>query len=144
MKYTIYNTDTGQIQNVISTTDQDLIALNLAGRNYIEGDYSGREYYIDNGQCVAKPQDPSTNVIKYNFDYATKSWVVNQELTEFATRKYRNILLTIVDRINPVWYASLTQEQQAELVAYRQQLLDVPQQEGFPITVSWPAQPTWL
>jgi hypothetical protein len=60
------------------------------------------------------------------------------------TRLVRNQLLAAVDRINPVWWNSLTPQQQQELIVYRQALLDVPQQSGFPTAVSWPAKPAWL
>ena len=60
------------------------------------------------------------------------------------TRLVRNQLLDAVDRINPVWYASLDQDQQTQLQQYRQALLDVPQQASFPTAVSWPAKPAWL
>jgi hypothetical protein len=59
-------------------------------------------------------------------------------------RSKRNALLTDIDQVNPVRYASLTVPQQAELQAYRQLLLDVPQQAGFPTQVEWPPKPVWL
>jgi hypothetical protein len=46
--------------------------------------------------------------------------------------------------VNPIWYASLTTEQQTQLADYRQALLDVPAQSGFPENVSWPNKPGWL
>jgi hypothetical protein len=49
-----------------------------------------------------------------------------------------------VDAITAVWYNSLGQQQQAELQAYRQALLAVPQQAGFPLQVEWPPKPVWL
>jgi hypothetical protein len=60
------------------------------------------------------------------------------------TRLVRNQLLVAIDRINPAWYASLTTDQQKELQQYRQDLLDVPQQQTFPHSVTWPAKPGWL
>lgn len=59
-------------------------------------------------------------------------------------RNIRNKLLQNVDRVNPIWYASLSADQQAELTAYRQALLDVPQQAEFPTVINWPAKPSWL
>jgi hypothetical protein len=38
----------------------------------------------------------------------------------------------------------LTTEQQQQLQTYRQALLDVPQQAGFPDTIEWPEKPEWL
>ena len=50
----------------------------------------------------------------------------------------------LVDRVNVVWYNSLTEQQKTELQAYRQALLDVPQQSGFPENIIWPNKPSWL
>jgi len=74
-------------------------------------------------------------------DFFKIDW--NPDIPEYA-RKQRNQLLEIIDKINPVWYGTLTDEQKQELVVYRQALLDVPQQPGFPATISWPEKPSWL
>lgn len=63
---------------------------------------------------------------------------------EVAMRDLRNKLLAKVDFVNPVWYASLTAQQQDELATYRRALLDVPQQTGFPNSIAWPTPPAWL
>ena len=60
------------------------------------------------------------------------------------SRRIRDQLLSLVDQVTPVWYASLTPEQQQDLQAYRQALLAVPQQAGFPTDIQWPTKPTWL
>jgi hypothetical protein len=80
----------------------------------------------------------------FDFDYSTRTWQINTSRSEQSSRQLRNLELQLIDKINPVWYNSLTNEQQQELAQYRQALLDVPQQSGFPITVNWPAKPTWL
>jgi hypothetical protein len=58
-------------------------------------------------------------------------------------RAERAFLLGDVDAIatNALRWAALTAEQQQALAAYRQALLDVPQQSGFPHNVTWPAKP---
>ena len=144
MNYTIYNPSTGEITSILTLSIANSADPNLQDKNYIEGQYDGQKYYIENSQAVAKPQNPSNGINNYNFDYATKSYVLDLEQTTIQARKYRNHLLTTIDRVNPVWFASLTQEQQQELVSYRQTLLNVPQQTGFPITIDWPIKPTWL
>ena len=64
---------------------------------------------------------------------------------EDGARNARDQLLKDnVDTINPIRYAALTAEQQQELAAYRQALLDVPQQSTFPNNIAWPTKPTWL
>jgi len=42
---------------------------------------------------------------------------------------------------NPLRWAGYTADQQAALATYRQALLDVPQQEGFPVEIDWPVMP---
>ena len=59
-------------------------------------------------------------------------------------RKDRDkILANVVDPLvsNPLRWADLTAEKQAEWAAYRRALLDVPQQSGFPNDVVWPISP---
>ena len=46
-----------------------------------------------------------------------------------------------VDSMNPIRWATLTTEQQTAMTNYRQQLLDVPLQEGFPWEIAWPEKP---
>jgi hypothetical protein len=69
---------------------------------------------------------------------------MNRLFSTVKSRQYRDTLLSQIDKINPIWYASLTAQQQQELATYRQALLDMPQQTGFPESVEWPAKPTWL
>ena len=147
MNYTIYNPKTGEIIATPMIGDPTLVQLNLGDSTYIEGNYLSNQYYIDiaTKQPIAIPIKPFAGLNKYTFDWPTKTWIINQSETEFAVRAQRNSLLNqTVDQVNPVWYASLTQEQQQELSTYRQVLLDVPSPSGFPTDVSWPTKPTWM
>ena len=58
-------------------------------------------------------------------------------------RSKRDNLLMLMDDIicNPLRWASLSVSKQKEYSDYRQSLLDVPQQDGFPTTVNWPIAP---
>ena len=58
-------------------------------------------------------------------------------------RADRDERLTEVDAIagNALRWSELDAETQAAWAAYRQALLDVPQQAGFPNTVTWPTKP---
>jgi hypothetical protein len=141
MIYTIYNPTTGEISTHLTTDNLQVAERNLAGKTYIEGKIDGNTHYIANGQPVAKTTKPGEN---YEFNYDTKTWQLNIEKEIIIARNLRNNLLSEVDRVNPVRYSTLTAEQQAELAAYRQALLDVPQQMGFPTDISWPAKPAWL
>jgi hypothetical protein len=68
-----------------------------------------------------------------------------QSFVALKARLLRNkILQETVDRVNPVRYAELNAEQRTELAVYRQALLDVPTQSGWPTAIVWPTQPSWL
>ena len=58
-------------------------------------------------------------------------------------RLQRDGLLTDVDAIagNALRWAELSADKQTAWTVYRQALLDVPQQDGFPNNVAWPARP---
>ena len=144
MKYTFYDATTGKIISSAIFGDQETADLNLANNSWVEGLWNESDYYVQDGQVIAKPANPSTNDMVYYFDYTTKSWSVLEDKRATNIRIKRNELLTELDRVNPVWYAALTTEQQQELQVYRQALLDVPQQSGFPTDTVWPSKPTWL
>lgn len=144
MIYTVYNPETGQITHCVSGSDPVTLELNLQGQNYVEGSWSGQDYYIQDNQPIMMPAQPNNVDHVYKFDWNSKTWHTDAELTSQHVRQIRNNLLTRVDRVNPVWYASLTAEQQQELTTYRQLLLAVPQQSGFPTQVEWPTKPHWL
>jgi hypothetical protein len=144
MKYTVYNPDTGAILSVYYISDPAQIDINLSNKTWILGEYSANEYYVVDGVATQLPTNPSTGLLPYEFDWLTHSWQLNESGAGIQIRSQRDQLLSAVDQINPVWYASLTTEQQAELAVYRQALLAVPQQSGFPAVIEWPAKPTWI
>jgi hypothetical protein len=143
MKYTYYNPDSGQIIGVIDTTDPDLAQLHLADKTWIQGEYNFDRYYISDGQPVPMPTRPYDNA-EYDFDWITHTWQLNTQKMSDRIRSDRNRELASVDRVNAVWYATLTSEQQAQLAQYRLDLLAVPQQSNFPNQVNWPSKPAWL
>ena len=50
-------------------------------------------------------------------------------------------LVSEVDPVvsNPLRWSAMSEQEQADMSAFRMALLDVPQQAGFPNTVSWPS-----
>tara|TARA_R110000772_G_scaffold230240_1_gene341003 strand:+ start:596 stop:1012 length:417 start_codon:yes stop_codon:yes gene_type:complete len=58
-------------------------------------------------------------------------------------RQRDNILATVVDPLvsNNLRWADLTSDKQAEWSQYRTDLLNVPQQAGFPNSITWPTEP---
>lgn len=142
MSYTIYNTNSGQI--VKSVQSQNPYTKPL-GPDFglIEGYYPGDTYRIKDGVPVAYPPKPQDGQ-RYYFDWTTDQWVAEVDNSAEAQRSRRDQLLAEVDKVNPIWYASLTAEQQQQLQTYRQALLDITDQVGFPTAIEWPAKPTWL
>ena len=59
-------------------------------------------------------------------------------------RADRDGRLTEVDAVagNALRWAALNADTQAAWATYRQALLDVPQQDGFPNDITWPTEPT--
>jgi|13_taG_2_1085334.scaffolds.fasta_scaffold61868_1 hypothetical protein len=75
-------------------------------------------------------------------------WVENtarktEALSQNARAQRDNKLTREIDPIvtNPLRWADLTTEKQNEWTQYRTDLLNVPQQAGFPNTINWPTKP---
>tara|TARA_B110000008_G_C16695489_1_gene454498 strand:+ start:81 stop:503 length:423 start_codon:yes stop_codon:yes gene_type:complete len=67
---------------------------------------------------------------------------IQQEL-EVNVRIQRNFYLAEMDTVisNQIRFDSMSTEEQNAWTTYRQALLNVPQQSGFPETVNWPEKP---
>ena len=67
----------------------------------------------------------------------------NARQAEFSRYQRDKRLENEVDPIvtNPLRWAELTTEKQNEWTQYRTDLLNVPQQAGFPNTINWPTKP---
>ncbi len=72
--------------------------------------------------------------------YINGSWDMSTPIRKDRDR----ILNTVVDPLvsNPLRWADLTADKQAEWTQYRTDLLNVTQQSGFPHNVTWPTEPT--
>ena len=80
-------------------------------------------------------------------DYAPFSQADHDARTAASIRVQRDSKLTNeVDPVvsNPLRWADLSAQEQADVSAYRLALLDVPSQSGFPHTISWPTKPSCL
>ena len=62
---------------------------------------------------------------------------------DFSRYQRNQLLQNEVDPIviNPLRWADLTTDKQNEWAQYRTDLLNVPQQAGFPNTINWPTKP---
>lgn len=125
-QYSTYDSATGAITGHLQPGTTPLDVVRLVHPNIVQGYWPADQYHIVDGLPT---------LLTPTVDLDTLSMI---------QRQHRNTLLATVDRINPVWYAALTTQQQTELAVYRQALLDVPQQVSWPESVSWPQQPTWL
>ena len=80
-------------------------------------------------------------------DFAAYVAPTQAELDAAAAAQVRaerdNILATVVDPIvsNPLRWADMTAEKQAEWSSYRTALLDITDQAGFPHDITWPTKP---
>lgn len=114
----------------IGTCDNTPCAADLASRGeyameYADGCQIG--YINNNGTPEPPPVIPLTLTER-----------------EARARIQRDSLLLGFDRDlyrNQFFWATLSAEQQAERTNYRQALLDVPQQSGFPDAIQWPDYP---
>lgn len=67
--------------------------------------------------------------------------IETDRLTSEARARRDTLLKEVVDTVNPMRWEALTDIQKDSWRTYRQALLDVPQQEGFPSNIVWPEAP---
>ena len=131
--------------------------------------YRSAKYINNNGWIDCEIQHPDFGWIPYTLNPADTDMTVNNddmlaamakagdvaayvpptqaELDEALSaqlRMDRDALLSKVDAIagNALRWSALDAKVQAAWAAYRQDLLDIPQQSGFPINVNWPVKPS--
>jgi len=134
MKYTMvanpkYISECGNyIECMVNFQDRGLTKF-VAYRDDVED--HGREIYsrIVNGEFG--------NIASY------VSQVVPMISLADTVRNKRNQLLQAVDQLvlNPFRFAGYSEEYKQQLSVYRQQLLDITDQPGFPDTIDWPTPP---
>jgi len=119
----------------------------LKGAKYLFGDESRwpapiPKFYLE----VDDDADLSTPGVIRELDQTQLDGVKDTERSNFENkfRVERNSRLIAVDRVNPLWMEQMTQEEIDEVRAYRQALLDVPQQTGYPFGFTWPDLPVVL
>lgn len=136
--YTVYLPN-GQIDRTGTCAESDLQYNVHEGELFIEELANPQYQYVAEGNLVDMPPQPSMDHI---FDYDTKAWVFDVAgATAKAYARRDQLLKDGPDRISPVWWNSMTPEQQQAWAQYRQDLLDIPQQPGFPADIIWPVAP---
>lgn len=149
--YIIINKITKDVEGIPSTTEhgsivisenQELFEIDEEIKKIIRNARSGS--YFENGVVVPKQ---AQNTPYDSWDYLTKSWVTDTQAQlageAIEVRDIRATLLTEMDVVvsNPLRWAEMSTEKQAQWVQYRQDLLDIPQQSGFPLNVIYPTPP---
>ena len=86
-----------------------------------------QDYRVSDGQVISK------------LDTEIQS-IRDQHQEAYVRAERDKLLFSTVDTLNGPRWSSLTAEEQAEWVVYRQALLDVPQQEDL-YNISWPIVP---
>lgn len=139
MTWSIYDPTTGIITSRVHNANQ------LLDRPHVAGNYQPGRWYVMRGQVRPLPDHPlGADHIVWQWDLATESWLVDLPRTEQSARAQRQSLFAFVDKVSPMWWAAMTPEQQTETTAYRQAILDITQQEGWPVMIDWPLKPAWL
>tara|TARA_R110000765_G_scaffold394957_1_gene488646 strand:+ start:584 stop:985 length:402 start_codon:yes stop_codon:yes gene_type:complete len=91
--------------------------------------------------------------ISYNHNHVDESGITssvdirtNEQKQDAIRQQRKGILQEEVDVVicNPLRWESLTEEEQNSIKTYRQELLDITEQERFPSDVTWPAKPEVL
>lgn len=137
--FIIYNAE-GKILRTGTCLDSDIRYQNGQDEYLLEGKADYATQYIENEIVVDLPTKPNG---EFFFNYTTKQWEFNREVAEKKILKQRDKLLSEgPDRINPIWWNSMTPIQQQEWIYYRQALLDITDQAEYPEFVMWPQPPT--
>ena len=137
MKYTIYNTTTGQIERVIECPPEMVcIQFDSATHAALEGSFNDSSYYVEAGVPVAMPPKPTPHHV---FDYTTKQWIdPRTPETEWPlVRAQRNRLLLESDWTQLPDVPIATKDAWA---TYRQALRDITEQPD-PFNIVWPVPP---
>lgn len=117
--------------------------LMIPGQGYVQasGDAVNLADYPEGTKIVdLKPSSFHT--------FVGTDWVLDEALRDTAVgeqvrRERAHILFTVVDPLvtNPMRWAEMTSEKQAEWSAYRTALLNITDQAGFPNDITWPTKP---
>lgn len=132
--------ESGQITKCIICQKDDATLYLDEGESYIIARSDLCTQYIDKGLVIDMPPRPDEN---YVFDYTSKAWIPNlPSANERAISKRNQLLADGPDRVNPMWWASMSTAEQAAVTEYRQALLDITNQPGYPMDIEWPEIPS--
>jgi hypothetical protein len=134
------------VMRLIPGSDQRFqctVDLNLNGVTETVGYIADKDDVAETGQWVyAQIISGAAGDIA---DYTPPPPPSPERLAEQA-RGIRGYLLERLDTFvsNPLRWSGISEDLQAQVAAFRQALLDVPQQAGFPNDIVWPVAPSFL
>jgi hypothetical protein len=138
--YTIYDEASGEIIITGTTLAERDVSWQAGPGQKCIFEISGALQYVSNGAVVNMPPKPTGN---YIFSYSLKTWVPDIKGAEKDALKKRDQLLASgPDRVNPMWWESMSAAEQSEVSQYRQALLDITNQFGYPLDIEWPPLPS--
>lgn len=136
MIYSIYKKSTGEITSQFSGSLENLqLNVNTETQGYIEGNYPGDKFYIENNAPVAISAQPNSWSF---YDPDTKQWVVNDAAAKQYCIERRNKLLASSDWTQ---MPDVTLANKPAWATYRQALRDITAQTGYPFNIVWPTPP---
>ena len=139
MMYTLYDQKTGQI------TAQTTSETRARQEASITGAWPAEVFYINRGEPQRYPPKPTSEFWhEYTWDLESQTWRLDTEATEQSALKHRRTLFQYVDKVNPIWYDSMSETQQRITQQYRKSLLDITEQKGYPVAIEWPNIPGFL
>jgi Phage tail assembly chaperone protein len=136
--YIIYK-ESGEILRTGTCPTDDFEAQANKNEFVLEGIANSSTNYIKNNSIAEKPTKPEGY---YVFDFYTEQWVFDRATAELVALSKRDKLLAEgPDRISPMWWSSMTPEEQQAWTDYRQALLDITEQPNYPQEIIWPTKP---
>jgi hypothetical protein len=127
-KYAIISS--GVVQNVVLADNAKDLASYPEVRVVSDTSLVEIGWYFSDGSFSAPPPKPVDPL-----EAATK-----------VRAERSRLLVNLVDPyvMNSLRWGDLTAEQQGEIATYRRALLDITDQEGFPLSVVWPVPPVFM
>lgn len=94
---------------------------------------------------VASEIEPTTNQIWNGSNWIDTDRTSSPDLVSaamYVRMERARIFAEKIDTMNPMRWAALSDLKKTEWTVYRQALLDITSQDGFPLTITWPDAPT--
>ena len=124
----------------VGQIEEDVVSLQVGeGENYLLATADFNTQYVEKGIIVDMPEKPYG---EYVFNYDTKQWEFDAVTADLKAKQKRDKLLAEgPDRISPMWWSSMTTQEQMAWTQYRQDLLDITGQADYPEFIVWPIKP---